>query len=273
MAEGARAVEERRRASSEGRAGRRGSVAAARGPPAAGGLVLARQRADRLAATTRVIDDIPGLGGAELRGRAGAAAVGDLSGWDLALAQVRRAEDALAQGGADDALRDRVAAARGELGRLRAEAERRAKDAEAERKLMARLMEIRIAEGVDRNDFGRAVRGYTAAFREFGVDIDALDPKAAGAALAGRPGTREIVGALDALLLNMDYFSPPYKRFREVARAADPDPWRNSLRMMIGRGDAEMIGALEALAADRDALDSPAGRHAHLPLRAPPPRR
>ena len=122
--------------------------------------------------------------------------------------------------------------ARAEAERGRAEAERRLKDAEAERQLVARLADVRVG-GIDRNDLEWVDREYTAAFRDFGMDLDALYPENAGGALAGRPATAEIVAALDAWAANrvqwVDFKDPFSKRLIELARAADPDPWRGRL--------------------------------------------
>jgi serine/threonine protein kinase len=163
----------------------------------AGGTWLwwAQARAERRAATARAINDALDKA-AVLRGRAAAAPVGDLGGWGEAQAEARRAEDALAQGEADAALRARVAALRDGLARERAAAERRARDAAAERRLLAQLEAIRGEHGEHLNA-KRADRAYGAAFRAFGLDVDKVAPGEAAAKVAGQPGTAEIAAALD----------------------------------------------------------------------------
>src|SRR5262249_22230924 len=152
--------------------------------------------------------------------------VGELSGWGEAQAEGRRALDLLEQGEADPALRDRVAAVRDELARGRSQAEHRARDAQAERRLVARLEAIRGEMGAHGNA-ERADRAYAEAFVAFGLDLDAVEPRQAGAKLAGRPGTAEIAAALDewcglrrvALPGRKDARS--WQRLAEVVRVAD----------------------------------------------------
>ncbi len=247
----ARAVEERRRRRLQA------GLAAAVLALVAGAWVSARQRADRIAATTRVVDDALGKA-SDLRGQALAAPVGELAGWALAQAEIRRAEDAISQGAADDALRGRVANVRTELVRLQSLAEQRAKDTAAERRLLARLTDIRIVVGVVRDDFEAIGRDYADALREFGVDIEALDPKEAGVLLAGRPAAAEIIAAIDAWAAHcvgwIDFNRPLPARLIAVARTVDPDPWRNSLRALCARPPAERVETLRRLGADRESM-------------------
>ena len=69
-------------------------------------------------------------------------------------------------------------------------------DFSAERKLVADL-ETAIATSADYVDFSRLDRDLAAAFREFGLDLDVVDPKTAGARLAGRASTPVIAAAID----------------------------------------------------------------------------
>jgi superkiller protein 3 len=227
----------------------------------AGGAWLwwAQARAERRAATARAIDEALDRA-AVLRGRAAAAPVGELGGWGEAQAEARRAEDALAQGEAEAALRARVAALRDGLKRERAAAERRARDAAAERRLLARLEAIRGEHGEHLNA-KRADRAYGEAFRAFGLDLDKVAAGEAGAKLAGRPGTAEIAAALDewCMLRRVELAEGKearrWQHLAAVARAADPDPWRNGLRAALGRPLGESAAALKKLAADGKFLE------------------
>ncbi len=251
----ARAVEDRRR--------RRlqvvlaASVLALVGLGGAGGLVLARQRADRIAATTRVVDDALGRA-ADLGGRARSVAAGDLPGWDEALAQVKRAEDALAQGAADDALQGRVAAVREQLDRGRAQAVEAARRQEAERVLLADLEVARIAPA-ESDGPGGLDAAFVAAFRKAGLDVGATDPVEAGRWLAARPAVLELVGAVDdwaTWRITYGGRGTDWRRLIAVARAADPDPWRDAIRARVGDRSPAAAATLRRLADDDAALDA-----------------
>ncbi len=204
-----------------------------------GGYVWIRhQHGLRLAARARVVDE--GLGKvAVLVGKA-ASAPGDLSAWTEAGAEMKHAEALLGQGEDDAALRERVAAARAGLDRGRRKAELAARDALAERTLLAQLEAIR-GERSEHWDSKRADREYADAFRAFGVDLDVATAEEAGARLGGRPGTVEIVAALDEWCrirrtkFALDKGVRSWQQLAEAARRADPDPWRNRLRETFGR--------------------------------------
>ena len=265
MAE-ARAVEERRRRKLQ--AGLAAAVLALVGFGGAGAWVLAHQRADRIAATTRLVNDALGKA-ADLRGRALAAPPGELAGWDQALVQTRRAEDALAQGLADEALRGRVASARAELERLRAETERCAKDAEAERRLADRLTRIRIVSGLDQYDPRGALRESVVSAPRVRCGHRGPRPRA-GRRRPGRPAgdRRDRRGPGRAHPdaggdLPVPDFDPPGVGCRQPhLRAAPrggpghgPRPWRDGLRALLARPRAEWTAALKRLVADHDSLD------------------
>ena len=77
-----------------------------------------------------------------------------------------------------------------------AEPKKDASHGEAERKLLADL-EAAIAIYADHYDRSRLDRDLAAAFRAFGLDLDAVDPKTAGPRLAGQPATPEIAAVID----------------------------------------------------------------------------
>jgi tetratricopeptide (TPR) repeat protein len=90
---------------------------------------------------------------------------------------------------------------------------------------------------------------FARAFRDFGIDIDTLDPVEAAAQITHRTIRSALAKALDA-------WAPLRKRARgdkdagwtklvEIARRADPDPWRNRCREAMLRHDRP---ALEQLA-------------------------
>jgi serine/threonine-protein kinase len=136
----------------------------------------------------------------------------------------------------------------------------RAEGVDRLRTLLTRLETIR-GDRADHFDAKRADREYAEAFRDFGLDLDAADPREAAGRLAGRPATVEIAAALDEwckirrLDLGGAPDGPSWRRLAEVARLADPDEWRNALRALYGTPLAESAAVLEARAADTAALD------------------
>jgi serine/threonine-protein kinase len=220
---------------------------------------LERQRAQRRAATAHSVETA--LGRASLvRGQAALAAVGDLSAWVEAQAEVKRAQDLLKQGEADPALRERVQTLAEELQRGREAAQRRADDAAAERRLVTALEKIRGDRG-EHFDLKRADRAYAREFRTFGLDLDLVEPKEAGLRLARREATAEIAAALDEwcvirrILQRRRQQVPSWQRLSEVARLADPEPWRNGLRAMVALPWQERSATLKKQAEELTALE------------------
>ena len=130
----------------------------------------------------------------------------------------------------DDATRGRVTS-------LVKEVSTAAAAAEADRQLVESLIDIRSA-GED--DLGSATTdaNYAAAFRAAGLDLAALSPEEAGARMRSRP-----VSVAVALAAALDHWASVRReylhdragalRLAAIARAADPDPWRNGLRTAL----------------------------------------
>jgi tetratricopeptide (TPR) repeat protein len=164
---------------------------------------------------------------------------------------LERWKNALGEAGAAQALlqvQGGVATAdqRGRLARLLVEAaagEREARESAArarkDRVFPDRLATIR--DGFDaHHDFARTDSDYAAAFREYGIDISALSPADAAAQIASRPIATEIALALDnwaTLGMKRSKGREDWKRLLHIARAADPDPWRNRLRETLDKPD------------------------------------
>ncbi len=104
-----------------------------------------------------------------------------------------------------------------------------ARDGQTERKLLEEL-QTAIDAHVEHLEFSRLDRELAGAFRRYGLDLDVVDPKTAGARLAGHQETAEISAVLDVWtrirhkLLKV----PSWRRLADVARAADGDTWRNA---------------------------------------------
>src|SRR5262249_11512454 len=97
-------------------------------------------------------------------------------------------------------------------------------------------------------------------FREFGIDLDALEPAEAAARIGHTSIRQALVRALDewAALRRRarGRKDPSWKRLVEIARQADPDEWRNRFREASLQGDR---GALEKLADVVPVRDVPPG--------------
>ncbi len=129
------------------------------------------------------------------------------------------------------------------------------RDAEAQRKLLTDLNEAFDAQA-DHLDSARVDRDLSAAFARFGLDLDVVDPKAAALRLAGKPLTPEIAAAIDewSRLRRKVLKVSTWRELQAVARAVDPEPWRNTLRDQAERAPADALPALCACANDAPAL-------------------
>ena len=174
--------------------------------------------------------------------------------WVQALEAVRRAESLLAREEVSADLRERV---RSFLAAIERERDR-SQAAEKDRRMVERLAEIHNDVGVHL-DSERADSEYAAAFRSYGVDIDALDPAVAGARLAQSPLAAELANALDQwafLRRRRDRrVAAGDQQIVAVAKVADPDRWRNQLRdtlSVTARDRSQQLETLEQLAATAD---------------------
>ena len=121
--------------------------------------------------------------------------------------------------------------------------------ADADRKLLDELIDIRSAEADDRG--GSATdANYASAFREAGLDVTALPPGEAGAKIRARPARVAVTlaAALDdwaAVRRVRLHDRAGADRLTKAARAADSDPWRDELRAALDFADqSERLDAL-----------------------------
>jgi eukaryotic-like serine/threonine-protein kinase len=208
---------------------------------------LARLRAARSVATTRAVTEA--LADAErLRGQAQSSAVGDLTRWTEARGTALRARDLLDRGEVDDALRARVLAVLADLQREQAAAARRADEIARERALLTRLEVIR-GDRSENWDAKRCDEDYAAAFREFGLDVDRLDPEETGKQIARRSDPVELASYLDDWAMTRRHArdkkdAATWQRLLAAASAADSDPWRVALRDQIEGRDPQALPQL-----------------------------
>jgi len=233
-AEAARAEEAEAKASAKRRA-RRLTRALAATFLLAGGLSVAGWRWVELERLNRTREATARVNAAvqtatRLRGQAQGAAVGNLAPWGAAVAAAEKARDLLVAGvepGVRKHVEDLVAEVGAERGWAAAAAAAR------DRRLIDRLADIRSAKADDRLGDGTDA-AYGDAFRDAGIDPDALTPDEAGKLIQARPPetATAMAMALDdwaAVRRDLRKNSAGARRLGTAARLADPDPWRNNL--------------------------------------------
>jgi eukaryotic-like serine/threonine-protein kinase len=247
-----------------------------------GSAYFAPQRAARLAATERVVTESIDKA-TLLRGQAKAAPVGDLSKWSDALAAANQARSSLDAGEPSRALQARVVQLLATLEQEKTDAADRAAEAVRDRNFLELLESIRTKlgeqNGPDKLDseYAKEARRlftidseYAVAFRGFGIDPDHLDPKEAGRLFRSRSEPLEIAFFLDDWTLIRrtslgESGKDSWRRLIATARATDPDPRRDELRVLIDGGKHE---AVRRLAADQKALEAQPAKSFYLLARA-----
>ena len=188
-----------------------------------GWAYLARQRQDR---ATRVAI---ALGKVEILRTEADRAGDDLARWRTAR-DAAQAVEGLLLDAPDESTRRRAI----ELVRDVSQA---AAAAENDQKLLAKLVDIR-STWTDDPDGSATDADFADAFRESGIDISVLPPAEAGARIQARPPSVRV-----ALAAGLDDWAARLRekradqagalRLTEIARVADPDPWRNRLRELL----------------------------------------
>jgi serine/threonine-protein kinase len=155
----------------------------------------------------------------------------DPARWQVALAAIDQAENIL--GGESQA----------RLASLRDEVQAGNRTAEADRRMLDRLVDIRSAEADDHGG-SASDANYTEAFREAGLDLAALTPAEAATRIRSRP---QAVAA--ALIAALDDWADVRRRMRrdtigarrlsEIASSADTDSWRENLRTALDQPDRD----------------------------------
>jgi serine/threonine protein kinase len=144
--------------------------------------------------------------------------------WTDALRAAQRAEALIDLGGGSDELRKRV------------------QDAVTDLEMVERLDRIRLEQTAVKDghfDHGLGDALYERAFHDYDIEVDTPEPAEAAERVRARSIRAELTAALDEWayvrsLARKDDAS--WKRILAVARAADPDPWRNQLRDVLERG-------------------------------------
>ena len=171
-----------------------------------------------------------------LRDQAQADPEGDPVKWHAVLQAVKRALDLLGPL-IEAASQSRVR----ELGDQVASA---TQAAERDANLLREVVDVRSAEADDPDGSASDV-AYAQAFRDAGIDLDKLEPEAAGAKIKARPASvaLALAAALDDWSAQRRRASPDesdaWKRLVATARIADPEPTRDRLRQLWSEPDLE----------------------------------
>jgi tetratricopeptide (TPR) repeat protein len=171
------------------------------------------------------------------------------SRWLEAVSAIRRADSLLAGSTIDEEFQQHV--------------RQRRKDLE----MVARLENIRLKMAAERDggfDRLEGDRSYAQAFREYGIDVAKLGVGEAAEGLLKNSISVQLAAGLDDWAMarkgerKTDH---TWKDILAIARAADPDSWRNRLRDALQREDRKM---LLALASSKDATRQPSNTLEHL---------
>ncbi len=157
------------------------------------------------------------------------------SKWHEAMSAVNLAEARLETG--DDTLRQRAVSLKRDLA------------------MVLRLDEIRQAMSAvkdDRFDIQSGDRQYAEAFRNYGIDVDSLEPADVAARMPAGVFREELLAALDDWLRIRRHLhtgeDTGWKRLFELASALDTDPWRNRVRAAWMKDDRDALAELAASA-------------------------
>jgi serine/threonine-protein kinase len=183
-----------------------------------------QQRQARAAARQRVIDQVTTLQ------KQAVAQPEDIQRWEVALAAVEQADPA----GDPNT--------KAQLLTLQKEIQAGLDATHRDKALLDRLVDIRSAEADD-PDGSASDAAYAAAFRDAGIDVDALGPEAASAKITARPAkvALALTAALDDWAAQRRKAHPrdadAWKRLVATARVADPEPTRDRLRQFWSESD------------------------------------
>jgi serine/threonine protein kinase/Tfp pilus assembly protein PilF len=177
-----------------------------------------------------------------------ARASGDLGRWDAAVAEALRAKERLDSGSGSV---DLTAEANRLLSAYRADRLLQARD----RQVVAALEEARLLMAKFKNG-GFDIRGkfdaYLAAFRAYGIDVATLPIEDAALRIRSSKVADELMTALDDWMISSPNISKD--RLAAIARSAETDQVRASIREAVSRGDVAILRRLCGSVDDRRKL-------------------
>jgi serine/threonine protein kinase/tetratricopeptide (TPR) repeat protein len=157
--------------------------------------------------------------------------------WLEALEEVRRAEGALAGSGGHELLRH-------------------VEELHRDLEMVLRVEAIRLPDLVGGpegdQDYVATDASMAQAFRDYGIDVESLPPAEVGERIRSRRTHRELIVALDHWVKVRTSMAEINRKPREpllaAARAADPDEWRNHLRIAVEQHQTATLTKLAASA-------------------------
>ena len=151
--------------------------------------------------------------------------------WREALADAKRADALLAAGGGDGEIHERVREVLGDM------------------QMVANLERARARATQYGFDDEQEDSGYARVFREYGIDIDSLAPEVAAEQIRARSIYYELAVFLDSwshvrqevMKRGSKPLGKDWKELLEIARRADPDPWRDLFRKALESEDRQAL--------------------------------
>jgi len=176
-------------------------------------------------------------------------ATADPAKWAEVKVLISRAKGLAEDTDVDVALRKRAEALHSRLERDAAAAREAAARAEKDRRMAARLDEIRIRSGdQDQLDHRQRDLDYANAFREYGIDVETLDPGQAAERIRASRMTAALVNALDLWTSTRRRYlgreNPGWRRLYQMAEAVDTDPVRRKIRRATHDRDVQALQAI-----------------------------
>ena len=160
--------------------------------------------------------------------------------WREALNAAKRAEALAATGEVDEATLQRVREVLGDM------------------QMLANLEDVRARSTTNESGFDLKAEdhGNAQAFRDYGIDIDALERDEAAARIKARSICYELAVFLDSwshvrrrlVQPGLKQVGKDWKELLEIARAVDPDPWRDRFRKAVLNDDRKTLVELAASA-------------------------
>ncbi len=173
----------------------------------------------------------------------GASESGDLARWEKALAEAVRANERLESGGGSLTIH-REAIARLEGFRAEQARCREALDAEKkDRQVVTDLEEGRLLQTNikdDHYDYEAMIEAYLAGFRAYGIDVATLPIEDAAKRIRSSKVADALISALDDWAISPSTKNPG-ERPKAIARAAETDPVRATIRDDIARRDVAAL--------------------------------
>jgi serine/threonine-protein kinase len=174
--------------------------------------------------------------------------------WAEARTAAGRAVELARAEGVDEATRGRAEQLLSRLSQEAESAEAAARQASREREFVARLEEVRMMRG-DAFAHVAVDREYLAAFAERGLDVE--QPDAAARVRRAYPGVLlDLAATLDEWSwirrTKEELEGSDWRVIADLAKAIDPDPWRDKLRDAMASSDIDALREMAAHALDRN---------------------